>query len=310
MQKRYLSIATACLCLTTWLFLPGCGESIFKGLDGDTAPSTAQEAAESGDYAKALSLSQTIIDAPDSSDPEKQEAYAQKGTALMGIHDMSPISIASRLKDTEEDNIFDTLDYILPVTATESAEIADAFNMAYTLGGGDLGLSSLSAAQLATSSSSLDRNYQLIRGVANLSVVVKMTTRVFNVANDGTVSFADETETYSSALDYLMGGSRTVFYYAENAMDAFNSADAFTEDQLAVANKVRVVGLNLKNLHTAKESVGAGRNFVLKYYTSGGSSANVTGTYARTIPIRSTVAGKEADIKAALDAIFAYISGN
>jgi hypothetical protein len=306
MQKRYLSIATACLCLTTWLFLPGCGQNLFKGLDGDTAPSTAQEAAENGDYVTALSLSQTIIDAPDSSDPEKQEAYAQKGIALMGIHDISVLSLSKVLKDTGEENTVDTLSNLFQITPSDSEQIAEAFNIAYTLGGGqELGLTSLSATRLF-SETPLNPNKQLLRGIANLTVVVKMATRVFNIATDGQVTLTDATESYEEAVTYLMGGSRTLFYYAENAIDGLTKADIFTDYQLEQAQKIRIVGLNLKNLYTAIQTNGT---FTLQNYVNAAASA-VTGDDAYSIVIAASGTAREQSIKNALDSIFAYINEN
>ena len=308
MQKRFFSIAVLCLCLSSFVFLSGCGESLFKGLDGDTEASTSSEANEDGNYTLGLSLAQKVIDNPNATDTEKQNAYVQKGIALLGINNMSVLSLAEILKETDEDNIVETLSAIFEITPSAAADIADAFNEAYTLGGGDLGLSALSATQLSSTASSLDSNKQLLRGMANLSVVVKMTTRVFNIASDGSVTLTEETASYSDALDYLLSGSRTVFYYAENAIDGFTSANAFTEYQLEQADKVRVAGLNLKNLYTAKEAIGAARLFTLRYYDTDGVSQNVTGNDAYTVTLRNTSVEEEADLETALDAIFAYIN--
>ena len=305
MQKRYLSIATACLCLSTFLFLPGCGESLFKGLDGDTAARTAQEANENGDYDRALSLSQAIIDNPSASTEEKQAAYADKGVSLLAVHDISLLSLTTLLEGTAEENIVDALSSLFEISPSDSEEIAEAFNMAYTLGGGSL--SSLSSAQLfAASPSSLDSNKQLLRGMANLSVVVKMTTRVFDVATNGTVTKTDEVDTYEEALDYLMGGSRTVFYYAENAIDGFTASNALTSYQLTQASKVRIAGLNIKNLYTA---MNANATFTLKNYVNG-TATTVTGEHAYEVSIPESGDARETNIKAALDKIFTYIKIN
>jgi len=210
MQKRQFAIASVLLCMMGFVFLTGCGESLFKGLDGDTAATTAQEASDRGDFARALTLSQAVIDNPNANTQEKQDAYVQKGIALMGINNISLLSMTKLLEDTDDANIVTTLSNLFQITPSASEEIAETFNTAYTLGGGDLGLSSLSSAHLATSSSTLDKNKQLLRGMANLSVVVKMTTRVFDIATEGTVTLiTDNVSSYSEALDYLMISTAT-----------------------------------------------------------------------------------------------------
>ena len=302
MQKRYMSIITACLCLATFLFLPGCGESLFKGLDGDTTSRTAEEANQNGDYARALALSQATIDNPNASTEEKQAAYAEKGSALLGIHAISPLSLTGLLKKTNEANIVDTLSTMFEITPSDSQEIADTFNTAYELGGGSL--SALSSAKTSSGSeSSLKTNKQLLRGLANLTVVVKMTTRVFDIATEGTVTKTSAVATYEEALDYLMGGSRTVFYYAENALNGFSSANALTQHQLQQAEKIRVVGLNLKNLHTAVKNR---QTFRLHKYVNG-TATPVTGIDAYSVALPESPDQRESVIIAALAKIFTYI---
>jgi hypothetical protein len=300
-KHRYISAMSLCVCFVAFVFLTGCSDNLFKGLDGDTSAETAQEASDNGDYVAALALSQAVINDPGATTQEKQIAYAQKGTALLGLNNISILSISSKLRDlsntpVSEQNFISTLSTLFPLTPSASAEIADTFNMAYTLGGG-----SLSAISLSSSGSSLDTNKQLLRGMANLSVVVRMTSHAFNIASDGSVSLAENFTSYSDALDYLMAGSHTVVYYADHAIDGFTAAEAFTSEQLEQARKVRIIGLNISNLQAVNNVPGT--MFTLQTYENEGvSTTPVTGPNAY-----SAVVNTEAELQAALNSIFRYI---
>ncbi len=293
MHKRYVSIACVLLGFLSIVGLTGCSENIFKGLDGDTSYKTASEAMDNEDYAGALAMAQSTIDNPSASNAKKQEAYALKGAALLGLNKIFLINTSLELQNmTATSNVVETLSSLFAITPSASAEIADAFNMAYELGGGSL------TSTLASTASTLSKDHQLLRGMANLSVAVKMTSRVLTIASNGTVNLAGDTASYAEALTYLMSGNKTVFYYAEHAIDGFTAANAFSNHQLEQANKVRIIGLNTSNLYTAYED---DATFTLQTYTDG-TATDVTGDNAFTNDPSS-----ETNLEEALNSIFSYI---
>jgi hypothetical protein len=237
--------------LSTSLMLASCGDNVFKGYGEKTSQGTSVSALSNElDFANTPTAFESIatrasaqLEKDSLTDTERQSYLVIQGTAILGAHDITILNVVDVLADLEDDSdVYEALRVLLGSISTTNLQLAaDAINEANLLGGGLQPVSLLSEGASVFSSAevpTLNNNKQLLRGVANLTVTVKMIIRVFSMDNSS-VELTDSVDSYVDAVSYLFGGSRTVKYYADNAIDAFTLAGGLTESELQTAQSVK-----------------------------------------------------------------------
>ena len=264
-RKKARRFALSLCVMSLALAVSGCEQNVFKGLVKDTTPKDTKTLIESGNYTEAIQKADEVINNSASTTEQKQNAYVDKGTALLGKNNVEFANILSVVSDLTKDTIdtqsvFNKTKEVLPISVTDAQDSADAFNLAY-----ELGLSShvtlrLSSSLIGTNSiiASLNETTQYRRGVANATVVIKMATRYLDINNDGSNTSAtlnalavEENKTWVDVLLYLSNPPKEIFYYASNAYEGFKKSNALTESQLTTIKKLVTVSRNIKNLRAA-----------------------------------------------------------
>ncbi len=259
MRKKasHLLVMTV-LALSISLFT-GCGSNIFKSLES-AKQKTASEAIKTGDFSSALTSSQAIIDSG-ATGATLQAALIDKGTAIMGQQNALPYTLLPTLKTladnpTSANNIIKTINENLTISVANAITAADALNYAVNLST-STNIHITGTVENIVLSPSLNASAQFRRGFANATVVIKMTTLYldistdpFNVTRNSTAVSGDKT--YERIMEYLFTAPRTVAYYAENAVDAFQKSNVLTSSQLDVVTKLKTCGTNFKNLNAIR----------------------------------------------------------
>ena len=225
------------------LLAAGCGQNVFKGLTNVETESTVAQ-------------SDAVISNPSSTSAEKQTAYQNKGVALLVENGVSVGKILTKVALLNSDdgvtrNSFQQMNEILPLTPTAARECADALNSADALGSNGTPTPTIGV-ESVTLAPSANNNVQFTRGVANITVVIKMVSLVMTIESDGTPTLnRDISPDWATAITYLCSSSRGIYYYAANAKDAFIKSKALTSSQLTIVNKVAKAGEQMKALYTA-----------------------------------------------------------
>lgn len=260
---------------TLTLMLSGCGQNIFQGLAGESKKS-AESLLESGDFSGAIDKANATI-ATTQTGEACQEAVSIKATALMGQSNSLPKDALQAVSDisNKSDNIIATLDKAFPITPSNSVIVADLLNYADSLGSSTNinvvpeGFSSASSSRSEISnqrinaipnltlSPSLNKTAQFRRGFANATVVIKMATQYLDITEGSTGTTVTLNSTAKTVglheegiIIYLTNAPRSILYYAENGIDAFEKSNALSTSQLNSLRKIRSVGLNFNLLRT------------------------------------------------------------
>jgi len=257
MKTTFLVLASVFFLLNS-----GCGLKFSKD---KTPREEAERALSNKDYATAITKAQIVLDDPSASEGDKQGAYLVLGKALLGKNNATPDEVKAAIEagQTAHRNFFE----VVPSWDT-SDTAADAFNTAEEMG-----------AERSTEPSTINSTAQLNRMTANLTVVVKMFTRVLTIDSSATV--LNEGFTILDGLDYWFGGTRTVSYYVQNALAAMAKTvlDDNTKD---IINDVATTIENIRLINVAR---------------NGGDDFTYDDGTSHTINSSST----EMEIKAAID---------
>lgn len=226
MKKCLLALASLCL-----FVVMGCGGSS-SALTGIAA---AEDALANGDYSTARTQAQAILDSETSTAEEQQRANLVIGAALLGEAEVVGDDVLAAFEAATTGTL--VYDLIPDIDEDTAVDAADALNSGANPESRNIGRSITVSAEK-----------QRLRSIANLSVVLKMLTRVF-VIDIGGVTLV-EGYTIQDALDYLFVGSRTVAYYAANAADAAAAAD-FSSDMESLMDLLSDAMANLGLMHAA-----------------------------------------------------------
>ncbi len=251
-QKKSLYFTIPVLIAGLMLSLTGCEQNVFKSLVNDTEVTDTTALIESGHYTEAISQADETINDSSATPEEKQQAYADKGTAILGQNNVEFSSVLSVISEFTNEtintkNVFDMSQEKIPIDVDAAKSSAEALNTADGYTFETLRLTSF------LNIPTVNNNVQFTRGVANLIVVMKMCSLVMTVQSDSTVTLnVDIAPDWTTAVNYLTGSpTRTIYYYASNALDAFTKSNALTESQLNMIKKIVTATLNIKTLRTA-----------------------------------------------------------
>ncbi|MSR88929.1 MAG: hypothetical protein EXS67_04680 [Candidatus Margulisbacteria bacterium] len=233
------------------LMLSGCGTNIFKGLDGTSHGTSVQQgkdALDKGDYSLALSEAEKMLSDPAVTTENKIVAYELKGQAILGQNNLTALDFAANLTKfndqtivdsglgNEQDNVVESLRSVVSAVPTQDMQnAADALNSAADLlGAPSIDIDSVGRPVLHRASSSVYiprsdayKKFALIRGIANLAVVVSDLTTYFVIDTDAeTIEFVSgySEENVESILRYL---ATRVHTYVHNANDSLRAIDGF-----------------------------------------------------------------------------------
>jgi hypothetical protein len=249
--------------------LAGCGSNLFSGLAGSPSEENPTKLLEQGNYNKALEKANEVLDAvTPSSDPTPvQEALVVKGEAILGqknitapkiFEDFTALAESSDSSSEPSQNIFDVLE-----TTVKDASIEDLSSAADSLNSADAVAAYIAAASpriqaMTSAPPNLNANQQILRGIANTLIVIKIVNTVIDVNSEGdiTINATLIPQTFANALDKMMnptGANHSVVYYGNKALDAFTAADAFSAKQLEEITKIKTAGTHIESLNTVVE---------------------------------------------------------
>lgn len=290
------------------IILAGCSQNIFEGLSQETDSTDTTELVESGQYDEAISEAETVINSSSSSSEDKQQAYVDKGLAILaknGIKLGEIGSIAANFSDADDllNGGLAELSDTMPIELDAAVESADCLNAAFALSESGTTTSSIGLSALTMPlAPSLNSTAQFRRAVANATVVIKMSTLYLDITENGATLNAIAKESNLDVIDvfvYLCGSSRNVFYYASNAYDAAVKSGAFSTNQLTTLTKGLEAAGNLRSLYRAYFT---GTTFRLE--DSSGNSLSVY-TTPRSFSGSQLDSDKEL-VKTALNEIYTY----
>lgn len=253
-KTRYKQILVG-LGLGLMLLSAGCGQNVFKSLTNVETDDT-------------VSQSQSVINSSTATAAQKQQAYIALANAYLDQNGVSLGKILGKIAllntgDSVTRNAFQQISSAISITPSSAMQCADALNSAEAYGVNgtatqDIGVTAVTAV------SSVNMNVQFSRGIANITVVLRMISYCLTIDSDGTPTL-NAGYTWADTLTYLVGGSKGVYYYAANALDAFQKSGALTTDQLDILKRVTKVGSQLKTLYQAYQN---GTTFVLQNYNN------------------------------------------
>lgn len=261
------------------LMLSGCGTNIFKGLDSTshgTAAEQARDAADKGDYTLALAQANKVLENGNSTVEEKIDANNIIGGSILAKNGITVLDVGVRILEFKKgtissengenanDNIVAALKSLVATISTADMEAAaEAFNNAAdlqsTLGSESVGPRIIVPQTIdnVVLSPTLNKSVQFRRGVANATVVVKMATLYLDISVEGQGSVVLNSNALGLSITprdvvlYLGARPRSVFYYANNAVDAFTKSNVLSNGQLNGINSLKDVGTELDSLYTA-----------------------------------------------------------
>jgi len=299
-QKRLLYFTVPVLVLGIALSLTGCEQNVFKSLVKDTGPTDTKSLIESGHFTEAISKADETLNDSSATPVEKQQAYVDKGTAILGQNNVEFSNVLSVISEFTQDtvntkNAYESAQEKIPIDVDAAKSSAEALNSADELTSDSLRLTSL------INIPTVNNNVQFTRGVANLVVVIKMCSLVMTVESDNTVTLNREiSPDWTTAVNYLTGSpTRTIYYYAANAQDAFVKSNALTSSQLNIVTKVATTALNIKMLRTAMDN-----NTTFTIVDRSGVSA---GFYTTPSPFTSNSVDREALLHTCMNKIGSYV---
>ena len=276
--------------------ISGCGNSsLFKGLSGGGVPLTgsagATAALNNGDYATALSRAAEAIASPDTPTADLQEAYLAKGQALLGQAGVTAVDIATSIGDRSGNE--NTIDLIPTITLTVATASAEAINTAFSLTntappdnnfgnptpvGGVVIATGLSGFSLAPNDilkintiSSITKDHYIARLVANLVVMVKMLTTVYDISSNGSIQIKDG-YTIKGSLDYLYDSRTRLMDYAAVVAVTYQNCGLSEASKATILKAITAV-VNVSYINAARKS---GNPY--SYRGSDGRTINSTST--------------------------------
>ncbi|RAP36490.1 hypothetical protein DID80_05270 [Candidatus Marinamargulisbacteria bacterium SCGC AAA071-K20] len=215
----------AFICILLSLTLVSCGSNIFEGFENKDAANDLttkiENASTTADYVEIISDTEKIIASADSSNSEKQNAYFIKAEATLGKAELS------------------TLDLFADIASAATDEDAGALNLIDIEGKYDDLLAASQAienAESVDSTSNVNEDQNLLKGVVNTLLVVDSIKKVFEVTSAGDLSQKDTTETYWDSLVGMVkpaGESSPIVLsdYSSNADEGFKDSASLTSDQ-------------------------------------------------------------------------------
>lgn len=253
-KTRYKQILVG-LGLGLMLLSAGCGQNVFKGLTNVETDDTVAQ-------------SQSVINSSTATSAQKQQAYIALANAYLDQNGVSLGKVLGKIAllntgDSVTRNAFQQISSAISITPSSAIQCADALNSAEAYGVNgtatqDIGVTAVTLVP------SVNMNIQFNRGFANTMVVLRMISYCLNIDSDGTPTL-NAGFTWTDTLTYLAGGSKGVYYYSANALDAFQKSGALTTDQLDILKRVTKVGSQLKTLYQAYQN---GTTFVLQNYNN------------------------------------------
>ncbi len=273
--QRVQTVCLSALLVMGMSFLSGCGStSLFKNLSGggvqQSGAAGASQALDDGNYSVAIEKADEVITAPDASTADKQDAYMTKGQALMGQSGVTSVELAARFQEVTEGgsttNVLTVVPEIEVSVATASAEaINTAFELTNTaMPDPDFGAvatpNTLTAESISLASSgtqnvvTLNKDQYMARLVANLMVMVKMLTIVYDIAGDGSIELnTTYVETIQQSLDYLYPpDGRGLLYYGSVVDVTYPNCGLSTDNQSKISKAVKAVK-NVSLINTARQ---------------------------------------------------------
>jgi hypothetical protein len=249
-----------CSALLITLILTGCGTNLFEGMvtqpEETNATKILENASTPEEFTKAIEIVDKVLEDPNATNNEKQDAYIVKSEAILGANEVSTLEIFSDVgtmaqnadDSSNKENIFNLIQISASLASVSDA--ADCINSANAVS-----VQAITLAGTPALSPSLDANQQMLRGIANSLVVLKIAQTVYSIDEEGEVTPKTGFETPVQQLDGLMdptGVNHSIAYYGTNAIEAFEAADAFTADQLEQITKLKDLGTKIDDLYTAK----------------------------------------------------------
>ncbi len=307
-----------------FLVLTGCGSNLLKSLSETLKKVDPNEiirtATTPQEYKEAQTLAQNIIDDKNASLTKKQEAHVAKGKAILGQNNVSMLDIFGSIAEVAQPRTSQqTVSKNIFVEITNKAlktdvsinifiEAATAFNTASSanlIASPNLRLTTSVLTSFATENvAALDRNDQLLRGMANTLCVIRLVNNVYNLDQLVTGGNLQPRKTQNTEVDNLKdllyedtklsgftGAQKyRLGFHAFQAIDAFDAAGVFTNDQINEIKKIKDIANNVVILFDG--------------YTAGSASVTVN---SKTYDF-SNSATKDNTLKTAMNDLFKSIN--
>lgn len=258
-KRMVWTFSTLLLVLTLCLLQQGCGSSLLGESKVDVASLSPKDqlkqASSTADYQDIVTRMDSILSSSTASKEKKQEAYAVKGEAQMGVLGISPLTLVSSVAGSSNINLIQATK--VSATLAQLTIAAESLNTANALIGTLNARLSHSIQTQAQTVPALSSNQQLSRGVSNLYVVISMITGQYSISSSSTqnmiITPVDSTSTAAFRVAKLASTAsvRGISYYADQAISGITLSGALKSDQQASLTKVQTATSEVNNLNTA-----------------------------------------------------------
>ena len=198
------------LIILSALLFQGCASSLYS-VDETTYDVGSEEyivdllndATSTENYSEIITFATDIIDNDNSTDSEKAFAYTYLGEALLGSEGVTLVDVLADVVElttlesslTESGNIFDLID--IDASSDTLLQASDAFASAASLASSSNRIL-INTFKSTTDTFEMSQDQSILAGITNMLYVINLIQTYFDIADDGSVTLIDSTNTYAA----------------------------------------------------------------------------------------------------------------